>query len=486
MRSKTPTVKIFSNSSYSLSYSVLSKGPEITVWTTWIVMLLAAFVCIFLYGRNIPLAEDWLMVKPLTGNEQNFGSWLWQQNNEHRIPLPKLIYLFFLKITNGDFRSGMVLNVLSLGFLSAVLIKTFKYIRGGKTNYTDAFFPIVFLHIGNWPNLFWSWQFTFVLPTLLTCFLILMIALYTKLLSLRLAIIASVSMISLPLCGANGLIYLSPVLPWLAYEGFLHLREKEPGANRRIGLLLFTAIGLTLLIVGAYFIGYIKPYWNPPSPGLEATLKTGVKFMAMSFGPSVSNSWRFSSAIILLLVMATTILLVSAVFKFKWNSREFQRAMGLLFFMGASMIFALAMGYGRAALVPQVGLPIRYVILAVPILVICYCSWELYGLPILRKIVKWSLFLSMLVLLFANTREGLTWRDYYVQGADAVIRDIKRGVPQSELVKRHQEFLLHWNKEMLITSMQQLKNAGMGPFTYMKDDALQNNSPAANNNKSFK
>jgi heme/copper-type cytochrome/quinol oxidase subunit 4 len=393
--------------------------------------------------------------------------------------LPKLIYFFFLKITNGDFRSGMVLNVLLIGLLTAILIKAFNHIRGGKTNYTDAFFPIAFLHIGNWPNLFWSWQIGFVLPTLITCVLIVIVIQYTNLLNLRLAIIASICLVSLPLCGANGIIYLLSVLPWLAYEGFLHLRSKEAGANRKVGLLLFTAIGLTLLIVGAYFIGYVRPYWNPPSPNLTATLKTGAKFMAMAFGPGVSLSWKISVAIVLVLVIATTILLLLAALKLK--SREFQRAMGLLFFMGASLIFALAMGWGRAALVPTLGLPIRYVMLAIPILLICYSSWELYGLPVLRNMINWGLFLSMLVLLFTNIHEGLIWRNYYVHGADAVIQDIKLGVPQSELVERHQQFLLHWDKQLLSTSMQQLKDAGIGPFKHMKVDIHHNNTSAAKN-----
>lgn len=441
------------------------------VWSILTVMMLAALICIVLYGRNIPMAEDWLMVNPLTGNESNLGKWLWQQNNEHRIPLPKLIYLFFLKLTNGDFRCGMVLNVLSLGGLSALLIKVFNYIRGGKTKYTDAFFPIVFLHIGNWPNMFWSWQFTFVLPTVLTCLLIIIVVQYTKLLNLKLAILASVLMILLPLCGANGLIYLLPVLPWLAYEGFVQFRGKELGANRKIGILLFGSVFLTLLIVGVYFIGYERPSWNPPSPGLRATLKTGAKFMAMAFGPSASLSWRLSISMVMLLVTLTMGLIVFAIFKTR--GREFQRAVGLFFFLGTSIIFALAIGYGRAGLVPSVGLPTRYVLLAVPTLIICYSIWELYGLPIMRNMINWGLFISMLVLFVNNTKDGFAWRNYYLGGADTVIKDLKQGIPQSVLIQRHQNFLLHWNKQMLISSMQQLKKAKMGPFKSMKDDTLQ-------------
>jgi hypothetical protein len=479
MRSKIPTVKIFPNSSYSLSHSVLAKGPEIIVWAIWLVMLFFAAICIILYGRNIPIAEDWLMVKPLTGNEPNFIKWLWHQNNEHRIPLPKLIYLFFLKITNGDFRCGMFVNVFFIGLLTAILIKVFNHIRGGKTEYTDAFFPIIFLHIGNWPNLFWSWQIGFVLPTVLTCLLIMIIIQYSNLLSLRLAIVASICLISLPLCGANGLIYLLPLIPWLAYEGYLHVRGHEPGASRKVGYLLLAAILLTILIVIIYFIGYIRPWWNPPSPNLTATLKTGAKFLALAFGPSASISWHLSTAIVLILVITSTILLLFVIIKTK--GRELQRAIGLLFFMGASLVFALAMGWGRAALVPTLGLPIRYVLLAIPTLVICYSTWELYGLPVMRNIVKWSLFLSMLVLFYNNTREGLSYRNYHVLGSDAVIQDIRQGVPHSELVKRHQNFLLHWDKQLLRSSMEQLKNAGMGPFKYMKRDTIYTHSQTSKN-----
>ncbi len=114
----------------SLSQPWFSKGPVIFVWSIWLIMLFIALACVHRYGRNIPLAEDWLMVAPLTGNEPDLVGWLWRQNAEHRIPLPKIIYLFLLKITHGDFRAGMVFNVLSVGFLSAAFILVFTYIRG--------------------------------------------------------------------------------------------------------------------------------------------------------------------------------------------------------------------------------------------------------------------------------------------------------------------------------------------------------------------
>jgi len=59
--------------------------------------------CIAIYGRNVPLAEDWIMVSPLVGQETDLLKWLWAQNNEHRLPLQKAVYLGLLKASGGDF-----------------------------------------------------------------------------------------------------------------------------------------------------------------------------------------------------------------------------------------------------------------------------------------------------------------------------------------------------------------------------------------------
>ena len=137
-----------------------------------------------------------------------------------------------------------------------------------------------------------------------------------------------------------------PALPCLAYEAYLHFRNKERSESKKVAVVLFTAILVTLMIVGAYFINYKHPWWNPPSPGLAATLKTSAMFMSMSFGPGVALSWLLSSAIILILVFATTCLLLYALSKLQGG--EFRRAFGLFLFMGGSIVFALAMGWGRA------------------------------------------------------------------------------------------------------------------------------------------
>src|SRR5690606_12878644 len=82
----------------------------VTVWGSLVVLTLIALLVIALYGRDLPLAEDWLMVAPLTANEPSLLHWLWEPNNEHRIALPRLLYLGILTLAGGDFRAGMVVN----------------------------------------------------------------------------------------------------------------------------------------------------------------------------------------------------------------------------------------------------------------------------------------------------------------------------------------------------------------------------------------
>ncbi|MDB4911088.1 MAG: hypothetical protein JWO39_1911, partial [Gemmatimonadetes bacterium] len=229
-------------------------------------MVAIALACIVRYGRNIPLAEDLLMVPPMTGHESNLASWLWAQNNEHRVPLPKLILLGVLGATH-DFRAGMVLNVLSLAALAAAMMLTARYLRGEVTRATDAFFPLALLHLGDWENLVWAWQFQFVSSAVLICTLMLVVARQRDAPTMRQSVVGAVSLVLLPLTGASGLVFALALAPWAAWAGLAQLRASRgaESPSTRGALLLAAAIAAPIL-VGVYFIGYVKPWWNPPNP----------------------------------------------------------------------------------------------------------------------------------------------------------------------------------------------------------------------------
>jgi hypothetical protein len=439
------------------------------VWSVWFVMILIALACIARYGRNIPLAEDWLLVAPLTGNEPNILSWLWEQNNEHRIPLPRLLLLLLLKITNGDFRSGMVFNAITLGVLAIAMMQVARQIRG-RTDFTDAFFPIVLLNMGHWPNIVWSWQIGFVLPTALTCGILLVIIAQPSLATLKAAIFTGVSLILLPLCGGNGVLCVPFLALWLSYCGFLHWKGKENSNHRRwIGGFMIGSAACSLCLVGLYLINYKRPDWNPPSPSLGDTLKTAAKFVAFGLGPAAVNSWELSVLVAFGILVPSFWIIVKGVLSHQ--SLERHRALGVLLFFTTLVVFALAMGWGRAGLVPTVGMPIRYVLLAVPMFCTAYFAWELYGSHQLRTVFQRGLLLGMCLLIPFNTMVGFEFRNWYVTGMQAIERDLSAGISCTLLAERHQKFLIHWWDAYWVgIHMQMLHDAGMGPFTQMQED----------------
>src|SRR5262249_25900589 len=103
--------------------SASDRGARIFVWTTWAIMLLIALTFVCKYGSNVPFRDDWgVMVRQLTGDSPVNAAWLWNQANEHRIPLAKAIFVGLAKITGCDFRSGMIMQVFLLGIMAFAMI----------------------------------------------------------------------------------------------------------------------------------------------------------------------------------------------------------------------------------------------------------------------------------------------------------------------------------------------------------------------------
>ena len=247
-------------------------------------LLIVDLACIARWGRDIPLAEDWVMVPPLTGHESHMLAWLWSQNNEHRLALPRLAYWLLLEAF-PDFRSGMVLSQLLLAGLAAALARTAWIVRGGRSSYVDAFFPLALLHLGHWSNVMWGWQVNFVIAITLAGIVLCAIARADGPLSGARAGVAALGIVLLPLSGAIGLVLSGPLLLWLAWQSTVHLAQRSTACSRRTGWFLATAAALTALLCAVYFIGYERPSWSPPAPRPIQLVKAFVKYLAYRLRP---------------------------------------------------------------------------------------------------------------------------------------------------------------------------------------------------------
>lgn len=442
--------------------------PAVLVWLVWAVTLASILVAIARDGRNIPFEEDWLMVAPMTGHQPDLPRWLWSQNSEHRLPLPRLVNLALLRAT-GDFRSTMVFDTLALAAVAAAMILVARSLRGGRTSLADAFFPLLLLHLGNWDNLVWGWQIQFVLPTVLACALLLIIVARPGPPTRLSAVAGAAALVGLPLSGANGLVFTPTLAAWLAYTAWT--RGRDPTLEHRPGgWLTAGAAFVAALLCVVYFIGYQASPWNQPSPGLGATLVTAGKFLTLSIGPAAAKRWLLFG-IIVALVFVTGLGLLLAAWRDPGRSDERQRILGLLAFFAAAAVLTLAIGWGRAGRAEATGrMPTRYVLLAAPGLCAAYFSALLYGRSWPGRALPAAMAALLLLLFPFNTHAGLQRRAWFGAGFAAFERDLEAGTPAPELAHGHYEFMLHWDEPLMVASLRQLHAAGIGPFGTWEPD----------------
>ncbi len=439
-------------------------GQGLFVWL--IVAATAAFmlVCIATAGRNIPLAEDWLLVPAYLGLEPDLAQWLWAQNNEHRVPLPKLLMLGLLHLTSGDFRAGMVASVAVMAASSCALILAARAVRGGRVIWTDAVFPMLLLHPGNWENLVWSWQLNFTISVALSLLLLVSVVQIGRRETVLWPLVAAVAFIALPLSGAYGLAICAAMAPWGLYVGAV-----APGAagGRRptAYLVLVIAAGLSIVLTGAYFLGYERPTWVPASPGLSQSVTTAGKVAALAWGPAGLVFWPPFALLTALVAGSAGSLLLMGGWR-AWRARDVASratALGLAGFLSAIGMVVLAIGHSRAAYVPMIGLPSRYMLFSVPALCAAYLVWELYGWRAAR-LAQAALLAVAIAILPINASRGFGWRDWYVQGMEAVKADIAAGRTAGDLAQRHRQFLLHWNEKLLAQDIGLLRDHGHPAF----------------------
>jgi len=165
---RSPRTKVLMIRRFSIAVRATTSNKRALagVLAVWAAMLSLVLGCIAIYGRNLPLSEDWEMVPAITGHQPNLLEWLWEGNNEHRLPFPKIIYLILLRASGGDFRIGMIANTVMLGGLSLAMILTARHLRG-RTRLADAFLPLALLHLGHSSNMLIGWQILFVISTVL-------------------------------------------------------------------------------------------------------------------------------------------------------------------------------------------------------------------------------------------------------------------------------------------------------------------------------
>jgi hypothetical protein len=439
--------------------------PPVAIGAATVLLLAASLVSVVLWARNIGMAEDWFMVPAMTGHQADLLSWLWSQNNEHRLPVQRLIYLGLLSVT-GDFRSGMVVSQLLLAVLALALAGAAGAARGGRWRWSDLLFPLALLHLGHWENQVWGWQIQFVWSVFLTGSLLAIVMACAGPVAPWMAWAAAMLLLLVAVSGANGIVFAAAMAPWMLAQAMLRLRLNDDRSARRLGIVLIGAVVVALGLIGVYFIGYERPPWSPPPPTAGQFLRAAGMYFAYALGPAARWSPLPAAAIVLLILAGGGILAARAVLLADREDRP--RALGLVLFIGAGIALGLAIAWGRGANPGR--MPDRYALLSVLPLVSAAFAWELYTPKWLGRRVALGLAVLLALMMPLNVHAGFKWRDWYVDGMRKVEADIDGGVPIPELAARHYPFLMHWSEDRLRTAMHYLHDAGIGPLSSVPPD----------------
>jgi hypothetical protein len=399
-------------------------------------MTIALILYVRQNSRNVPYWDEFAMVPVMTGSEPVSLSWAWQQHNEHRPMISRLIMAGLFRLVRNDFRVVRYANAVLLSAMAASMLLLARRLRG-SSRATDALLPLSILNIAQAECLINGFAMNLILSSLIAIGLIVATGLARGGGGRLMALSLGLSLVLLPLCGGSGLAMLPPLALWLAgYVAWGWWSGRKPGGWTR-------ALGVGLLLAGSavvvlYLRDYTRPSYHPPPPSMASVASSTLMYLSLAVYPQISTySWL--AGLILVVVMTATL--------------------GLL---------AIA----------SVRMSSRYITLTTPLLCVVYVAWLVYGRPRTRLAVHLGL-LILMCLAFPNGRRFSREYGTFVRNVERrVERRLRDHAPTPVLMKLvYPDF--HSDRDLIRDSFKMLKAARVGAFTEYEDDRVATTPEAA-------
>lgn len=361
--------------------------------------------------------DEWLHVAEVVGERPAGLGWLFAFHNEHRIPLPKLIWLAESRWSNFDGRWGCAVNVLLMAASAAVLIRGLQRFRG-QTRWSDAFLPLLFLHWGHYQTLLWPFQVGFTLFVFLVSLFISRILLLRRAEPGSWGLLPGILLVLFPLMGAPTFPFLLLLAPWT-----MALAWKDAAPARRVRSLLLPAASLLLLPL---YFGYDRARTAPIVPDPVAMLRISLETLAGSVGVPGNRYWPASGWIAAAAVAAAAVLMLQGVRR----RPELRRTgTGLLLVLAGVCALALLVGYARWNATAYAGFMERYITLFTLAPLMVFLSPDLCGRPAIARMLQSALVLPMVLFFIANRHFGLDTSAPKPQFNRRLLEDIRDGLP---------------------------------------------------------
>ena len=434
------------------STSAGDRPVRVALRVLWLALFAAGLAFVGRYALTNPYVDEWAFVPVLFG-EQPTGPWLWELHNEHRFPLPRLVYVGLFRLT-GDLRAGCLVSLVGISLTAAGLMRLARRVRG-RASLADAMFPLLLMHVGQAENLYMGYQLAFMLTAALAAGL-LWVFLWPEATagvgqvanrshepdavalahasgsgSFRRPLIATFLGWLLLTCGAAGLAYAVAAAAWVLYlAAFGRFAARQRAVL--VGLTVVTPAYLAL-----YVRGYVRPSHHPESAGVIESARIGLEAQAMALGPGVTGLWEVFGDVVLVLLLIVGLVVVLQLVRWLLKAPSDPRAVGLLVYVGAAGAVAFGIGWGRSGFHNDMGFAWRYGWITAPALWAAYFTWlarpgrvSTYG-PV-------ALAVAAALLFPANEGSGFVDAERKVRPFEAAWEaDVRAGRTAADVLDRH-------------------------------------------------
>ena len=426
----------------------------------------ACFALLVVYAgktaTRIPLLDEWYNVPHFAHPLGQPPAAYWHQHNEHRIPVPKLLFVGAVKLAGNDFRAPVYMNAVLVALTAAVLARAVRAARG-RWAMTDAAVPLIVMNIGQWENLYWGFQIQFFASTILA--LLMLASVIGRGFAASPVRVAAAGLVTLltPLCGANG-VALTPAFGcFLLFAGVVGFR-----ADRRwVGAVGLAGGVAGLALVPVYFYGLESAGHHTTTRSVSVIAVNAANFTGVGFGsvgaaahgpgPGVT---AYAAGMLALLAATAGLLAV----QLRTPERRVT-AVGIGCVVGGVLCLGLGLAYGRGAMTGVLAAN-RYTTLAMPLVAAVYVAWAV--LP--SRAGRWVT-ASLLVVLLAgqwpNARQAFTVGAYWKNKQGRTEADIRAGLPATFVVDRHYPAA---ERPYTLAAFDVLRDQGFSPFRDLTPD----------------
>jgi hypothetical protein len=405
--------------------SASDRRTRLILFVVWLALLVAGLVYVGRYALTNPYVDEWAFIPVLFGDKPA-GPWLWELHNEHRFPLPRLIYLALFQLT-GDLRTGCYVSLVGISLVAAWLMRLARKLRG-RSSVTDAVFPLLLMHVGQGENLYMGYQLAFMLTATIAAGL-LAVVVWNQEPTFQRALLAQLLGALLLTCGAAGLAFGVAAAGWVLYLAAF-------GRFTRPQRLVLGALTLlTPAYIVQYFQGYVRPSHHPESAGVIESLRIGLEAQAMALGPPAVGVWQAVGDVTGVVIFAVGLIVVGQLL-----GRSFRcdaRAVGLALFVAAAGAVAFGIGWGRSGFHSDMGFAWRYGWVTAPAVWAAYFTWLVWGGRV--SVYGPAVLAIVAVVLFPiSEASGFLDAERKVRTSqEAWESDVRAGLSGDQLVDRH-------------------------------------------------